>query len=105
MTDLSERLVAAIQQVRTSTPHKDWCVSLAPLYHLQHDGSAIQWQRNACTCDWLKRVDARLAVCVEAAIKATINAAGSWTEQPASAAVEAGLAAFLAAAAQKETTK
>ena len=46
-------------------------------------------------------MDARLAACVEAMLEAAIESSEfSWEKQEAD-----GLAAFLAAAAQKETTK
>jgi len=87
MSALHARLTAAIQQVRTSTPRECDC------YVRNHSAS--------CNEQWAARVDARLAACVEVMIREVR------TEDPADSTVkrnEAGLAAFLAAAAQEETT-
>ena len=100
MTDLSARLAAAIQQVRTSTPRE--C----------DDGLCRVGLVHSVDCDerWATRVDARLAACVEAAMTDAIETAmpqyhgdGSVTHESRDTSYEAGLAAFLAAAAQKET--
>ena len=88
MTDLVSRLVAAIQQVRTTTP-RECLLGCMPNVH-------SPW----CDERWAARVDARLAVCVEAAIKAAAEAPFGLS---APATMDDGLAAFLAAA-QKETT-
>ena len=88
MTDLVARLVAAIQQVRTSEPHDVDCY-------------APSWF--ACNCPRTERVDARLAACVEAMMEAAIGAPEG-RRVHAYTLRESGLAAFLAAAAQKETT-
>jgi len=93
MTDLQARLVAAIQQVRASTLH------VAPCYYA-HDLNDLG--AHVCTCSRAERVDARLAACGEAAIVATMRRADN--ENYLQTPVEAGLAAFLAAAAQEETT-
>ena len=100
MTDLHARLMAAIQQVRTSEPHDVDCY-------------APSWF--ACNCPRAERVDARLAVCVEAAIEAAGTAQRrslaflldptAMDDSHIVSFEAAGLAAFLAAAAQKETTK
>ena len=97
MSALHARLTAAIQQVRTSTPREcgsECYSSTRDEYRPMH--SAL------CDSRWVIRVDARLAACVEVMIREVR------TEDPADSTVkrnEAGLAAFLAAAAQKETTK
>ena len=90
MTDLQARLVAAMQQVRTSTPRE--CDERCGR---DSDHTDACWERSAA------RVDARLAACVEAAIEATI-----WplTDDEQSHERADALAAFLAAAAQEETT-
>ena len=89
MTDLHARLVAAIQQVRTTTP-RECLLGCMPNVH-------SPW----CDERWAARVDARLAACVEAAIECAYL---SGDDSPPSAHHRA-VAAFLAAAAQKETTK
>ena len=101
MTDLHARLVAAIQQVRDRMPHDPEC--LWDVLTVDRGGITLR----ACTCDWAARVDARLAVCVEAAIDAAdqegadaMNAAHLAHEYHGDS-LEAGLAAFLAAAAQE----
>ena len=113
MTALVARLVAAIQQVRTSTPREcdEWCATIA------EDGTDAATHSDACWLRWAERVDAQLAACVEtgfaAAYPGGLNAVaaddligGAFTKPNVfQAAREAGLAAFLAAAAQKETTK
>jgi len=97
---LHARLVAAIQQVRTSTPHVNCRMNIQV-------GGRDEFL--SCDCDWAARVDARLAACVEAAMKAAdqegadaMNAAHLAHEYYGDS-LEVGLAAFLAAAAQKET--
>ena len=116
MTDLVARVVAAIQQVRASTPHtttcpsRDWETALPgdPMW-VRREPSARE-KLELCTCDREQRVDARLAACVEAAMKAAdqegadaMNAAHLAHEYDGDSQ-EAGLAAFLATAAQKEMT-
>ena len=121
--DLSARLVAAIQQVRTSTPHAPMCRSLCTddvfkwaksLGALATDVTgwttdlywAIRRSGELCTCDWAARVDARLAACVEAALVGESVRAFAFDAAETERRVirEAGLAAFLAAAAQERTT-
>ena len=94
MTDLHARLVAEIQQVRTTTP-RECLLGCMPNVH-------SPW----CDERWLARGDARLAACVEAMLDATgatmqQHPENAWITLAAGEA--AGLAAFLAAAAQKET--
>jgi len=89
MTDLHARVVAALHEVRESELHKRDC-------DLHRFGGM------GCTCDWQKRVDARDATCVEAAIDAAARAPFGLSLP---GTIDDGLAAFLAAAAQKETTK
>ena len=119
MTDLSERLVAAIQQVRTSTPHAPMCRSLCTddvfkwakaLGALATDVTgwttdlywAIRRSGELCTCDWQSRVDARLAACVEAALLEAVDSAfQNVNGRPFKTWQDDGLAAFLAAAAQE----
>jgi len=99
MTDLHARLVAAIQQVRTTTP-RECLLGCMPNVH-------SPW----CDERWAARVDARLAACVEASWHVAIArcienvATGDYVPPKKAPAIDAGLAAFLAAAAQKETTK
>jgi len=64
----------------------------------------------ACNCTWQQRVDARLAACVDAAITAAeeqmaerVDEHGARLKGLYMKADEAGLAAFLAAAAQEKT--
>ena len=102
MTALVARLVAAIQQVRQQTPHAATCATRSAATLLSY----------ACTCDREQRVDARLAACVEAAMQETAEAAiphygahGEDIYESFPVICEAGLAAFLAAAAQKETAQ
>ena len=101
MTDLQARLVAALNQVRTSTPHGLDC-------RFGDTGFGALTYR--CACGWQARVDARLAACVEAMLLAGAERAiAPWAAALLSgdeqAVIEAGLAAFLAAAAQEETQK
>jgi len=98
MTDLVARVVAAIQQVRQQMPHAKDCGEGAEIEWEAMDGEA----RKACTCDWAVRVDARLAVCVEASWSAVDIQARA--DESFDTVHEAGLAAFLAAATQKEET-
>ena len=128
MTDLQARLVAALHEVRQQTPRE--C-----------DLRCINWDEvdvehsDSCSARWTARVDARVATCVEAAVRAYgatelpsesiralfgeppsrwyVNDKEYATMEDAEAALvaerfalkeAAGLAAFLAAAAQKETT-
>ena len=88
--DVQAQVRAAIQQVRTSTPREcdEWSATIA------EDGTDAATHSDACWLRWAERVDARLAVCVEALYMAAY---------PELADVEDALAAFLAAAAQKET--
>jgi len=101
MTDLQTQLVAAIQQVRARTPH------VAPCYYA-HDLNDLG--AHVCTCSRDGRVDARLAACVEASWHVAIArcienvATGDYVPPKKAPAIDAGLAAFLAAAAQEETT-
>jgi len=96
MTDLQARLVAAIQQVRTSTPREcgQWC--------------SVGWHSHECDAHWVAASDARLAACVEASWHVAIArcienvATGDYVPPKKAPAIDAGLAAFLAAAAQKE---
>ena len=104
MTDLQARVVAALHEVRARTPHDVGCNSFR--ISGEHHGMPL-WL--ACNCPWAARVDARLAACVEAAITAA-GFKGYWAHQVGRSrplvqldAEAAGLAAFLAAAAQKET--
>ena len=107
MTDLVARVVAAIQQVRTSTPHDAECIVLS---QARFSGGGHEFGV-ACNCTWTERVDARLAACVEASWHVAIArcienvATGDYVPPKKAPAIDAGLAAFLAAAAQKETTK
>ena len=106
MTDLHARLMAAIQQVRQETPH------VAPCYYA-HDLNDLG--AHVCTCSRAERVDARLAACVEAAIEAAGTAQRrslaflldptAMDDSHIVSFEAAGLAAFLAAAAQKEMAK
>ena len=119
MTDLQARLVAAIQQVRTSTPHTPGCPARCGTWQILALGGEHERFALACggpeVCDWAARVDARLAVCVEAAIEAAGTAQRrslaflldptAMDDSHIVSFEAAGLAAFLAAAAQKETTK
>jgi len=113
VTDFGAQVRAAIQQVRERTPREcdAWCETV------RDSGIDGVLHSEACTCDWQARVNARLAACVEtgfaAAYPGGLNAVaaddligGAFTKPNVfQAAREAGLAAFLAAAAQKETTK
>ena len=104
MTDLQARLVAAIQQVRTSEPHDAHCAALVDPHSGDDDDFVMRLaSRGPCDCSWAARVDARLAACVEAMLVAANQEppAGWIGPNP----FTRGLAAFLAAAAQKETTK
>jgi len=105
--DVQAQVRAAIQQVRTSTPREcdEWCATIA------EDGTDAATHSDACWLRWAERVDARLAVCVEAAMFA--GATSAWnralvtrgrqsTEVTNQGISDAGLAAFLAAAAQEE---
>ena len=91
MTDLHARLVAAIQQVRQQTPRECSLGCVPPTHSM--------W----CEERHGARVDARLAACVEAMMEAAIGAPEG-RRVHAYTLRESGLAAFLAAAAQKETT-
>ena len=109
MSDLRTQLVAAVQQVRTSTPREcdEWCETIADS---GFDG--LVSHSNACVERWAARVDARLAACVEA----TIEAAGTAQRRSLAFLLDptamddshivsfeaAGLAAFLATAAQED---
>jgi len=107
MSDLQARLVAAIQSIRTSTPREcdEWCETIADS---GFDG--LVSHSNACVERWAARVDARLAACVEASWHVAIArcienvATGDYVPPKKAPAIDAGLAAFLVAAAQKETT-
>jgi len=105
---LQAQVRAAIQQVRTSTPHDADCAALVDPHSGDDDDFVMKLaSRGACDCIREARVDARLAACVEAAIEtaaSTGNLEGAELRaynEPSAEAV--GLAAFLAAAAQKET--
>jgi hypothetical protein len=107
MTDLVARVTAAIQQVRDRTAHALRCDLLkAPsvwaVIGREHDAKP-EWVVVGCSCDWQARVDARLAACVEASWGAVDVQARA--DESFDTVDEAGLAAFLAAAAQKETAK
>jgi len=102
VSPLQAQVRAALQQVRASTPREgecdEWCAA-------SYDQQATH--SDACCSRWAQRVDARLAVCVEAMLSVGIREATLVALGPANdyaSAWEAGLAAFLAAAAQKETT-
>jgi hypothetical protein len=106
VTDLQASLVAAIQQVRTSTPRE--CDYLCLAARQVVGRSDIH--STACDERWQVKADARLAACVDAAIEASgqegadaMNAAHLAHEYHGDSQ-EAGLAAFLAAAAQKGHT-
>ena len=118
MTDFVSRLVAAVQQVRRQVAHSLRCDFLkAPsvwaVIGRERDAKP-EWVVVGCSCDWQQRFDARLAACVEAAILGyvpVVDNEGMCSHEMSDAAEEreqkrqeAGLAAFLAAAAQKETT-
>jgi hypothetical protein len=94
MLDLPGRLVAAIQQVRTRAPHKDGC---------ECGPTIIDDSCRARRATW---VDARLAACVEAAVAEGYEQGvhEGWNDRDADVDHQV-LAAFLAAAAQKETAK
>ena len=108
MTYLVAHVVAAIQQVRASEPRKcDECYTGGVFWPARHT--------YACEARWAAKVDARLAACVEAmhevgkqAYRALLQPAPDRTGMrdvfTGSGYDEAGLAAFLAAAAQEETT-
>jgi len=107
MTDLQARVMAAIQQVRGRTAHALRCDLLkAPsvwaVIERGHNAKP-EWVVVGCSCDWAARVDARLAACVEAMMEAAIGAPEG-RRVHAYTLRESGLAAFLAAAAQEETT-
>ena len=105
MTDLVARLVAAIQQVRTSTPRE--CDFNCAVRRIESTSEHIPWSHSvACNERHGARVDARLAACVEAMLESVhytwhLNTGEDFSDT----ATREGLAAFLAAAAQKETTK
>ena len=100
MTDFGAQVRAAIQQVRTSTPRECSLGCVPPTHSM--------W----CEERFGARVDARLAVCVEAAIEAAGTAQRrslaflldptAMDDSHIVSFEAAGLAAFLAAAAQKE---
>jgi len=96
VSDLRTQLVAAVQQVRTSTPRE------CERYAYCDDGPSLsgRWHAQACNEQWAERVDARLAVCVEAMLVAANQEppAGWIGPNP----FTRGLAAFLAAAAQED---
>ena len=111
VTALQAQVRAAIQQVRTSTPHGPTCldgkcacatcaVVVTEIHATIHE---VHWPH--CSCDWPQRVDARLAACVEAALVGESVRAFAFDAAETERRVirEAGLAAFLAAAAPKET--
>jgi len=99
--DLQAQVRAALEQVRTSTPRE--CDEECGFGH----GHSY-----ACDARCTARVDARLAVCVEAAIEAAGTAQRrslaflldptAMDDSHIVSFEAAGLAAFLAAAAQKE---
>ena len=101
---------AAIQQVRdrtahtTTCPSRDWETALPgdPMW-ARREPSARE-KLELCACDWAARIDARLAACVEAALVGESVRAFAFDAAETERRVirEAGLAAFLAAAAQKE---
>jgi len=95
-------LVAALHEVRARTPREcdNGCAeetrSPAAPWH------AIRNHSMRCDERWTSRVDARVATCVEAGWVAAIPK--SFTPIHYARALNEALAAFLAAAAQKETT-
>ena len=115
MTDLVARLVAALHEVRDRTAHALRCDLLkAPsvwaVIERGHNAKP-EWVVVGCSCDWQQRVDARLAACVEAygeavGLTAWQNGAAKGDDPRFARGpvdpYEAGLAAFLAAAAQEE---
>jgi len=92
MTDFGAQVRAAIQQVRDQT--RPECDGLCRMFD----------HSSACDERWAAQFDARLAVCVEAMMEAAIGAPEG-RRVHAYTLRESGLAAFLAAAAQKETAK
>jgi len=111
VSDLRTQLVAAVQQVRTSTPRE------CERYAYCDDGPSLsgRWHAQACNEQWAERVDARLAVCVEAMLDVAVpDLPEDCTASPTQHAIDqyeriarnevrlAGLAAFLAAAAQED---
>jgi len=99
MSDLQARLALAIQSIRTSTPRKcDECYTGGVFWPARHT--------DACEARWAAKVDARLAACVEAAVAEGYEQGvyEGWNNRDADVDHQV-LAAFLAAAAQKETTK
>jgi hypothetical protein len=108
MSDLQARVVAALHEVRTSTPRPcdEYCDDGGPL-------PSPRWHSAGCNERWAARVNARLAACVEAGFLAVAELVMEADvpighevalQKMYAAADKAGLAAFLAAAAQKETT-
>jgi len=97
--NIQAQVRAAIQSIRTSTPRE--CDERCGR---DSDHTDACWERSAA------RVDARLAACVEASWHAAIArcienvATGDYVPPKKAPAIDAGLAAFLAAAAQKEAT-
>ena len=95
MSDLSARVVAALHEVRQKTPREcdNWCRSIYATGAALHSDAC--WGRLAAS------VDARTATCVEA-----YRFAGMWCGATHGHGFndKAGLAAFLAAAAQERTT-
>jgi len=100
VSDLRTQLVAAVQQVRTSTPRECSLGCVPPTHSM--------W----CEERFGARVDARLAVCVEAAIEAAGTAQRrslaflldptAMDDSHIVSFEAAGLAAFLATAAQED---
>ena len=102
---------AALQQVRERTPRECDVVCKTTDYF-----APLIVHSEACTDDWTARVDARLAACVEAGFLAVAELVAEADCLMATtpderklqamykAADEAGLAAFLAAASQGEST-
>jgi len=95
MTDLHERLVAALHEVRARTPRECdgncWTTS---------GYERITMHSQMCEVRYIARVDARVATCVEAFgrhLLEHVHEHVTWDGH-----FEAGLAAFLAAAAQED---
>jgi len=127
VTDFGAQVRAALEQVRTSEPHDAECAALVDPHSGDDDDFVMRLaSRGPCDCTWAERVDARLAACVEAALTFSDEVLSAAEDEAVRAGNErtnglaydlsdaaegerrvlreAGLAAFLAAAAQKRTT-
>jgi len=96
MTDLVARLVAALHEVRTSTPRE--CDE-----HCRTGGDFLWHHGLACDVRFNTRVDARLAAAMWIGMVAAANAEAAFQRGEGGAPEEAAVAAFLAAAAQEVT--